>query len=68
MIGDAERTKDRRQEHVEIWGQVGWVLGWRHTTAPPPPVSLLYIGAKQGGAALLRGGGDIVILANRRNL
>jgi hypothetical protein len=32
-MGDAERTKDRRQ-HVESWAQVSWMLRWRHTTAP----------------------------------
>jgi hypothetical protein len=62
-----QKTED--QTYTKL-GPVGWVLGWRHTTALPPPVSLLYTTvAKLGGATVpCWRGCDIVILWNRRNL
>jgi hypothetical protein len=45
-MGDAEKTKDRRQ-YTQSWDQVGWMLRCRHITTHPPPESLLYTVEKQ---------------------
>jgi hypothetical protein len=49
-----QKTEDK---HAESWSQVGWVLGWRHTTALSTSSEFIIYGGKKGGRAAFLGGG-----------
>jgi hypothetical protein len=39
-----QKTEDK---HAESWGQIGWTLGWRHTTASSTSGEFITYSGKQ---------------------
>jgi hypothetical protein len=69
VVGDAEKDNRQKIEHAQSWGQVGWVFGWRHTTASSTSSKfIIYSGKTRWNSSSQRRGCNVVILGNRRNL
>jgi uncharacterized membrane protein len=67
-MGDAENDNRQKTKHAQSWGQVGWALGWRHTTANSTSSEFIIYTGNTRWSSSYWGRGDIVILRNRRIL
>jgi hypothetical protein len=69
VTGDAEKDNRQQTKHAQSWGQVGWVLRWRHTTASSTSSEfIIYNGKTRWSSSSQERGCGFVILRNRRNL
>jgi hypothetical protein len=68
-MGDAEKVNRQKTKHAQSWGQVGWTLRWRHSTAAfTSSKFIIYSGKTKWSSSSWGRGHDIVILGDRRNL